>query len=304
MTDALGIGSLEDYLEIVRAQVAEGRKYFRGQTKLVSAGYQLKPSVGRHDHPHLKDFHKREHLEREVLEVFSNHLISYVQHLPRNQWEALAIAQHHGVPTRFMDWTTNPLVALYFAVRETKSDEKGNALDSAVYVLASDPKRYTDIVREPEVRPVPDSTTTPASSYALNRRETGRYGASDLIDMSVSSDATDFSFDSPSTTSNFEAKGQTRTDVSPFDITENVMYHPPHVSPRMRAQDSVLLACWQPLQSLDEYEYFEILIQHDAHDEIRRRLDQYGVFDRQLFPDLDGIAKWLRYHVFECQEQL
>ena len=32
---------------------------------------------------------------------------------------------------------------------------------------------------------------------------------------------------------------------------------------------------------------------------IRRRLDQYGVFDKQLFPDLDGIAKWLKYRAFE-----
>jgi hypothetical protein len=88
---------------------------------------------------------------------------------------------------------------------------------------------------------------------------------------------------------------------SPFDIKENVIYHPPHVSPRVRAQDSVLLACYQPLQALEEREYLEIIIRHEAHDDVRRRLDQYGVFDRQLFPDLDGIAKWLRYRVFECK---
>ena len=45
----------------------------------------------------------------------------------------------------------------------------------------------------------------------------------------------------------------------------------------------------------------EIIIKHEAHDDIRRRLDQYGVFDRQLFPDLDGIAKWLKYRVFEIK---
>jgi hypothetical protein len=48
----------------------------------------------------------------------------------------------------------------------------------------------------------------------------------------------------------------------------------------------------------------EIAIRHDAHDDIRRRLDQYGVFDRQLFPDLDGIARWLRYRKFEIQGSL
>jgi hypothetical protein len=91
---------------------------------------------------------------------------------------------------------------------------------------------------------------------------------------------------------------------SPFEIKENVIYHPPHISPRLRAQDSVLLACHQPFEALEERDCLEIIIRHDAHDDIRRRLDQYGVFDRQLFPDLDGIAKWLRYRVFESKGAL
>ena len=91
---------------------------------------------------------------------------------------------------------------------------------------------------------------------------------------------------------------------SPFEIMENVIYHPPHISPRLRAQDSVLLAFQQPFGALEEQDCLEIVISHDAHDDIRRRLDQYGVFDRQLFPDLDGIAKWLRYRVFESKGAL
>jgi hypothetical protein len=55
-----------------------------------------------------------------------------------------------------------------------------------------------------------------------------------------------------------------------------------------------------PLEALEERDCLEIVIRYDAHDDIRR-LDQYGVFDRQLFPDLDGIAKWLRYCVFESK---
>ena len=86
---------------------------------------------------------------------------------------------------------------------------------------------------------------------------------------------------------------------SPFKITENIIYDPPHVSPRIRAQDGVLMACWQPMRELDDNDYLEIIIKQGAHDDIRRRLDQYGVFDKQLFPDLDGIAKWLKYRAYE-----
>ena len=48
---------------------------------------------------------------------------------PANEWEWIAIGQHHGLLTPLLDWTTNPLVALFFAVDEdTKESE-----DSAVW---------------------------------------------------------------------------------------------------------------------------------------------------------------------------
>lgn len=49
MSTPFEIESFEEYLKTVRDELPEGRKYFRGQTKLLSAGYPLKPSIGRYE---------------------------------------------------------------------------------------------------------------------------------------------------------------------------------------------------------------------------------------------------------------
>ena len=298
MSISFKIENFEEYLKIIRKELPGGRKYFRGQARRTSVGYSLKPSIGRYGHLLPESLRERDELERGVMEVFSNHLVAHVQHLPRDDWETLAIAQHHGLPTRFMDWTENPLVALYFAVRETKRDD-GEPLDSSVYVLISDPTRYTDFTRKQyeRVRPVGDTATTTVqekSGYAA-------FGVEGLDDEDKMYDVEENAEDDEP----LEGKESEEARAPhPFEIRENVIYHPPHISPRMRAQDSVLLAFHQPFEALEDRDWLEIVIRHNAHDDIRRRLDQYGVFDRQLFPDLDGIAKWLRYREFESRATL
>ena len=63
---------------------------------------------------------KRLNLEREMLTEFRTAGAALVK--PDQVVTLYLIAQHHGMPTRLLDWTTNPLAALFFAVRELEAE--------------------------------------------------------------------------------------------------------------------------------------------------------------------------------------
>jgi hypothetical protein len=110
--------NIDDLFAILKLFSCQTRQYFfRGQS---NDQFLLLPAIGRYSRAEL-DVKFDKATEERMLGSFSQKGYAYLN--PQSSTiELMAIAQHHGLPTRLLDWTYNPLVAIYFASLNDETD--------------------------------------------------------------------------------------------------------------------------------------------------------------------------------------
>jgi hypothetical protein len=100
------VTDFKEYLDIILGLSPNEFILYRGQP----IDKPLLPKIARYK------INDPESTEREMLGEFRRRSLHLIDSPPKNDWDWLALAQHHGMATRLLDWSENPLIALWFSL--------------------------------------------------------------------------------------------------------------------------------------------------------------------------------------------
>lgn len=226
------------------------RYAFRG---LSDSNYKLESRLARHG----GDFRK---LEKHLLRNFKKYAHRSVVEKD-SIWNWLSVAQHYGLPTRLLDWTYSPFVAMHFATADIDTFNVDGVIWAVNYV------KTHNILPEKLSRKLEEEG---ANVFTVEMLFESIKSLTELEDLS--SDPFILFFEPPS-------------------IDDRIVNQFAFFS--MSSDSRVVLNSWLE----DKMDFWrKIVIPAELKWEIRDKLDQANITERVLFPGLDGLTKWLARH--------
>jgi hypothetical protein len=219
---------------------------------LSDAGYELKTTLMRLQGPFPL-------LERHLLRNFRKYAHRDV--VPADSvWNWLATAQHFGLPTRLLDWTFSPYVAMHFATASLNRYDVDGVIWCVDYVKAH---RFL-----------------PARLRHLLEEEGSNLVTAEILDRFVNS------------------LGELDATASDGDFV--IFFEPPSLDQRIVNQYALFSLMSSPTATLDQWLALRpellhrIIIPAALKWEVRDKLDQANITERVMFPGLDGVSSWLK----------
>lgn len=226
---------------------------FRG---LSNKTYALVPSLNRVCGTHTE-------LEQPILRNFQKYA-SMDLGVHDSFWKIASLGQHHGLPTRLLDWTFSPYVAAHFAT----SDLSKYDADCAIWCV--------DFVQCHSLLP-----------YALKE---GLQKAN----------ANSFSIDVLDTVAeDYHALERLELETG---YSYPLFFEPPSIDSRIVNQYALFSVMSNAAKTIDIWLAqhsdlcFKIIIPANKKLEFRDRLDQINMTERMIYPGLDGLCQWLTRH--------
>lgn len=258
------VTSLTEYTQLFESKMTAlpGSLWYRG---CGDSDHRLEPTLFRH--PTRKTITDLLNLEANLLTHFRQRSLPYISNQTINDWDLLFLMQHFGVPTRLLDWTENPYIALYFALSSAKGDSStGTEIfkkDASIWVL--DPVEWNrhslkHMSYKDGILSVADArikTYTPSS----NHHDTG-----EMLNQSVTIYGT---HNSPRIIAQRGAFMVFGKDTQPADLAYQSLHYPP--------------------ESLTK-----IVIPKDKITQLTTSLFKIGYTDAVVFPDLEGLAREIK----------
>ena len=234
---------------------------FRG---LPDRDYELESSLHRLGHT---DARKIKFIEERLVDSFRKYAHGEFD-AAASIWHWISLAQHHGLPTRLLDWTYSPFVALHFATCEIR------LMDRAAVVWCVD-RWGTQEWLPTDLKKALKDAGTGVFSIELLAREFPTFEK----------------FDDPDQLRDFM-----------------VFFEPPSLDSRIVNQGALFSFLSRPELDLDDWLASisnqkrtgrpplckKVIVAKELKWEVRDKLDSANLQERVLFPGLDGLSAWLK----------